>query len=186
MSYLRAIFPAGWRAVRSLLGRWIHSQLCHFLCKRRQMVHWCLWAICSLFAQLVLPLSVFVIPHWFSPPVCLERRMVSLLNLVCCFYFISPDRTFKCHFLTIVTFWAFKLKRLDQSSTRYEGCTARAVAAQSFHILSSTSFHLCWFNFDDFAVSVPSLSFVNASSLTACRLKRIDCNCFGWRFAQLL
>lgn len=30
-------------------------------------MHWCLWDICSLFAQLVLPLSVFVIPHWFPP-----------------------------------------------------------------------------------------------------------------------
>lgn len=60
---------------------------------------------------------------------------------------------------------------------------SKQLQSSPFRLLISTSFPLCWFNFCDFAVSAPSLAFVNASSLTADRLKRIDCNCFGWHFA---
>ena len=124
---------------------------------------------------------VFVIPHWFLHLLISGRWIVSLLNLVCCFCFISPDHTFKCHFLRIVKHWLFE--HLSQTQPKQYKISRMHRPSSCSVVLWLLDSMLCWFNFSDFAVSIPSLSLANVSSLTADRLKRIDCNCFGWSFA---
>lgn len=72
---------------------------------------------------------------------------------------------------------------MTKAAQGIKNAQSKQLQLSPFRFLNKMAFHLRRFNFSDFAVTVPSLSSVNVSSLTADRLKRIDCNCFGWHFA---
>lgn len=148
------------------------------------MLQWCLWTICSLFAQLVIPLFLsyctgfstcsFVKDEW---SLCWTLSVVfplfpltALLNVT----FLELSST---DFLRI---W---IRDMTKAAQGIKNAQSKQLQLSPFRFLNKMAFHLRCFNFSDFAVTVPSLSSVNVSSLTADRLKRIDCNCFGWHFA---
>lgn len=129
---------------------------------------------------------VFVILHWFPPPFARKDEWSLCWILSVVFILFSLTVLLNVTFSELGLFECLSRKDSTKAARGMKDAQPRQLQCSPFTFLSSTSFHLCWFNFNDFAVSVPSLSFVNASSLTARRFKRIDCNCFGWRFAELL